>query len=240
MSAKRVFWPILAAIGVFLVHSPAQASCVAEYMAVSELGFSPIPGDQIARQLYEMRKSEANASLAACVASERAAERQRRVVEQPVQLVPQPPPERPDTRLERAVARAVLDGRCDDAREIALAHAHLDMAEQALRLCSPAAPKAAAAAIPIEPASLIGPSDYPADAISQRQQGRVTTALRVGSDGFVQGCDIAQSSGSPSLDQATCALILNRAVFAPASDQGGKSVSSTTTLSVVWMLPKIK
>lgn len=42
--------------------------------------------------------------------------------------------------LQRSVSQAVLEGRCDDARRIALEAGDLDAADKAMRLCTPAPP----------------------------------------------------------------------------------------------------
>lgn len=49
-------------------------------------------------------------------------------------------------KIEKAVSKAVLEGRCDDARRIALEGGDLDAADKAARLCAPAASNTPAAA----------------------------------------------------------------------------------------------
>ena len=42
---------------------------------------------------------------------------------------------------------------------------------------------------------------YPAEALPQRLQGRVVLGVRTGPEGWVEGIEIEESSGSPLLDQ---------------------------------------
>jgi protein TonB len=79
--------------------------------------------------------------------------------------------------------------------------------------------------------------DYPADALARGEQGTVLAQLTVDADGRVSGCAIVRSSGSRSLDDATCSIVERRARFDPARDAEGRAVASTyVTPPVVWRL----
>jgi TonB family protein len=237
-----------AAFGALVFPGIARANCAAEYLAMSQLGFERIPGDQIARQMYEMRRAQANSDLANCTTAERQADRERRreaqqrVAELPIrpqpQMIPVATAPEPDTRLNRAISHAVLDGRCKEAKSIALMHDRLDLAEQALRLCTAgSAARAGATATPIDPGAAFTTADYPLEALRAKQQGRVGVLAGVGPDGFVRSCSITMSSGSPSLDTITCTLAVRRLVFTPATDANGVLVASSTPIRIAWILP---
>ena len=83
---------------------------------------------------------------------------------------------------------------------------------------------------------LISGDDYPAAAMRNEEQGTVSIRLTIGSDGRVSGCDIASSSGSSSLDSATCNIIRRRARFTPARDSNGQPTSDSMTQRITWRL----
>lgn len=103
----------------------------------------------------------------------------------------------------------------------------------------PSPPGSARLPIPTgNPATWVTTNDYPVVALRNHQEG--TTSFRVGisPQGRVSTCTIVHSSGSPSLDAATCALITQRAVFRPALDKHGKVTASTYTNRVRWIIPE--
>lgn len=85
--------------------------------------------------------------------------------------------------------------------------------------------------------SLFSDDDYPPSALRNEEAGTTTVRLTVGPDGRVSGCDIAGSSGSSTLDQATCNVLKRRARFTPAKDAGGQPTSDTYTQRVTWRIP---
>jgi TonB family protein len=87
-------------------------------------------------------------------------------------------------------------------------------------------------------ASLFSDDDYPADAVRKREAGTVGFRLQVGVDGLVAGCEIAASSGSASLDSATCRLLTQRARFSPARDRRGEPTTDTVVGRITWRLPE--
>lgn len=88
------------------------------------------------------------------------------------------------------------------------------------------------------PTAWMAISDYPSAALAGHQEGTVGFALQVDSAGNVQSCSIIQSSGSPSLDEGTCALLKIRAKFEPARDAGGHAVAGTFASHVQWVYPQ--
>ncbi len=92
-------------------------------------------------------------------------------------------------------------------------------------------------ATPIDPGSWVTSEDYPPDARRAGAEGRVEVALTVGDDGSVRACAVARSSGSASLDGATCRLILERGRFKSATDAAGKPVEGTYSMRFAWDIP---
>lgn len=93
---------------------------------------------------------------------------------------------------------------------------------------------------PHDPASvmrLFSADDYPPEAVRLEQQGIVAYSATVGPDGRVASCDIVTSSGSASLDAATCSIIQRRARFRPASDQQGRPIAEKFSGRISWVLP---
>ena len=87
------------------------------------------------------------------------------------------------------------------------------------------------------PAAWVTASDYPKAAMREGRSGIVGFRLNIGIDGRVVGCTILTSSGSPDLDEATCALVTRRAVFTPAKDGKGRPIAGTYSNRVRWILP---
>lgn len=85
-------------------------------------------------------------------------------------------------------------------------------------------------------ASYIRPGDYPAEALKNSEQGTVRFRLSVNAKGRVEGCAITASSGSPSLDAASCRIVTTRARFEPAVDSEGKPTSDYIESKLAWTL----
>jgi protein TonB len=83
----------------------------------------------------------------------------------------------------------------------------------------------------------VSDADYPPDAVRREEQGTTRFRLAVGPDGRVADCTVTGSSGSASLDLATCRLMKSRARFAPARDTGGNAVADSVTNAINWRLP---
>lgn len=87
------------------------------------------------------------------------------------------------------------------------------------------------------PGSWVGPDDYPDEATANDLDGIVAFRLDIDTSGRVSNCTVTQSSGTDSLDAATCNLISRRAVFSPARDASGAAVAGIYTNRVRWVLP---
>jgi periplasmic protein TonB len=87
-------------------------------------------------------------------------------------------------------------------------------------------------------ASYVSNDDYPDSAIRNEEQGVTAFRLDVGPDGRVTNCTVTSSSGSSSLDSATCRLMRSRARFTPATDSTGNRVSDSVSSRIRWVLPK--
>lgn len=85
---------------------------------------------------------------------------------------------------------------------------------------------------------LFSTDDYPQDAIRNEQQGTTRVSLTIGTDGRVTACNVTSSSGSSSLDNATCRIIRSRARYTPAKDQNGNNIAGTDAASIRWVLPE--
>jgi protein TonB len=85
-------------------------------------------------------------------------------------------------------------------------------------------------------ASLIRNGDYPEAADKAMEQGFVHFELDVGANGRVTACRVTGSSGSASLDAATCTIMVKRARFVPARDAGGAATSGTVRSRIGWFM----
>lgn len=84
----------------------------------------------------------------------------------------------------------------------------------------------------------VTPADYPDSALAMRQHGWVDFTLTVDTTGHVAACKVTVSSGSPSLDFATCRVLRSRARFTPAMDSHGNPTVGTVSQDVEWTLPQ--
>ena len=85
-------------------------------------------------------------------------------------------------------------------------------------------------------AGLFSADDYPADAQMRDEQGTVRVELKIDNRGRVSQCNVVDSSGSSSLDSATCRILKRRARFTPARDSSGQPVTDTYTQRITWRL----
>jgi protein TonB len=83
---------------------------------------------------------------------------------------------------------------------------------------------------------LFSGDDYPQDAMRNEETGRTTVRLSIGTTGRVTGCSVVGSSGSRSLDGATCRILTSRARFTPARLSDGTPTNDTFTQTIVWQL----
>jgi TonB family protein len=86
-----------------------------------------------------------------------------------------------------------------------------------------------------DPATWVSINDYPREALEKHQEGAVGFSLEVGPAGYVQSCRITQSSGAPTLDAATCALVFVRARFDPVRESA--TPTSIYASRIRWSYP---
>ena len=80
--------------------------------------------------------------------------------------------------------------------------------------------------------------DYPAAAIIAGEEGTTAFRLNVDPAGRVTDCAIVASSGSATLDAASCRIMTERARFSPAIDARGKPTADTFESRISWKIPK--
>lgn len=106
---------------------------------------------------------------------------------------------------------------------------------------APPAPPAPVALAPPSPATARGrgnafsDDDYPSASRAAEEEGVARVTYVVGVDGRVSQCEVVQSSGFKRLDDATCAIILRRYRFNPAT-RDGQPVPERKTQPVRWRL----
>ncbi len=98
----------------------------------------------------------------------------------------------------------------------------------------PPAVKRASANLP----ALFSTDDYPQAALRRDEQGTVAFALAINDRGRVERCYIAESSGSATLDEATCSILAKRARFIPGRSADGETVADITNGRIRWQLPE--
>ena len=79
--------------------------------------------------------------------------------------------------------------------------------------------------------------DYPTEAMSRYQGGKVQFVLLVDEDGKVGACHVLEPSGIPVLDAMGCQVIRQRATFKPALNRQGKPTrSAVVTPPIIWRI----
>ncbi|MBB5713147.1 energy transducer TonB [Sphingomonas xinjiangensis] len=108
-----------------------------------------------------------------------------------------------------------------------------------LPLDQAAAPDLMKAATPpvLAESSFMVDDDYPAEALRLKQEGSTRVLVPVNKKGKVLGCQVLESSGSPSLDKATCS-IFSKLRYKPARDAEGHTVQGDFIRKMNWTLPK--
>ena len=93
-------------------------------------------------------------------------------------------------------------------------------------------------ATPVVPlVTLFSADDYPAAALRNEEEGSVTYRMDIDKKGRIAACTVTSSSGSSSLDNATCRLVTARARFKPARNARGKKMSDVVYGRIVWRFP---
>jgi TonB family protein len=79
--------------------------------------------------------------------------------------------------------------------------------------------------------------DYPPAAADAGEEGSATAGFVIGADGRVRDVQLVRSSGSASLDEATCRLIAERFLYEAAKDRNMNPVAVRHEQKVTWRLP---
>jgi protein TonB len=79
---------------------------------------------------------------------------------------------------------------------------------------------------------------YPQDSLDKREEGDVGFTVAILPDGKAKDCTITKSSGFKRLDDATCAMLLERTNYVPDKDDAGKPKESRFSGTVNWAIPK--
>lgn len=98
--------------------------------------------------------------------------------------------------------------------------------------------KASRAAPKGNPGGWATDADYPPSAQRAEESGTTSFRLEVGADGRATSCSVTGSSGSSTLDEATCRLVQKRARFKPAIGSDGQPTTDTYSNRIRWVLPK--
>ena len=88
------------------------------------------------------------------------------------------------------------------------------------------------------PGSWATTNDYPSRALREEREGTTSFRVTVGPDGRVADCQVTSSSGSPDLDEATCANVRRRGRFTPATDGEGQPTTGSYSNRIRWVIPK--
>lgn len=80
-------------------------------------------------------------------------------------------------------------------------------------------------------------SSYPPDALARKEEGTVGVAVHTDRNGKMIDCEVTKSSGFPSLDRASCAMLLAYGRTKPFLSADGRRVQHAQDGTVVWRLP---
>jgi TonB family protein len=106
------------------------------------------------------------------------------------------------------------------------------------RRVPPPDPRKARSVVKGNPGQFFSADAYPPEALRAEEQGRTVADLLVDRTGTPTGCTIETSSGSRSLDAATCSIAIGKIRFDPARDKKGVAIVSHYRLPVRWVLPE--
>lgn len=84
---------------------------------------------------------------------------------------------------------------------------------------------------------LFSTSDYPAQAVQQRDSGTTSVSLLIDEKGAVKECMVDGTSNIPTLDAMTCIVLRQRAKFEPAIGADGTPIRDSVTSRVRWEMP---
>lgn len=89
------------------------------------------------------------------------------------------------------------------------------------------------------PGDWVTTDDYPTEALMDNVSGITGFEVAIDKSGQVANCVVIVSSGSDSLDRATCNLVTLRARFQPAKDARGRPTTGAYRNRVRWVLPAL-
>ena len=79
--------------------------------------------------------------------------------------------------------------------------------------------------------------NYPPRALANGEQGAVYFVVALDKAAHATSCQVTHGSGHPLLDEETCNLIVQHAVFNSVLDANGRATKSTHEGVVVWRIP---
>ena len=86
--------------------------------------------------------------------------------------------------------------------------------------------------------TLFSANDYPVSALRAGEEGTVEAQLAIDESGRVRDCTIVRSSGSVSLDKATCDIVSASGSLSPRSGCGRKSGSGPSRNTANHVAPR--
>lgn len=81
---------------------------------------------------------------------------------------------------------------------------------------------------------------YPQEALDNSEEGSVSVALQIAPSGIASQCEVTKSSGSSSLDAATCERIREMRGLTPGFDRNGAAIARQFRRTVDWQLPELE
>ena len=90
--------------------------------------------------------------------------------------------------------------------------------------------------MPVLKSGTMETSDYPKSSLRHEEEGTVWVSFVVTAAGRARECRVAQSSGYPKLDEASCTIAESRYLLEPARDATGRAVEIRVQQAVVWKL----
>ncbi|HYZ48098.1 MAG TPA: energy transducer TonB, partial [Sphingomonas sp.] len=89
-----------------------------------------------------------------------------------------------------------------------------------------------------DPSRFITQDDYPPRALREGAEGTTRITWDINTEGRVENCRVASSSGNADLDDAACRAMTRKGRFSPALDQNGNPIRSSQSRNVKWVIPK--
>ena len=92
---------------------------------------------------------------------------------------------------------------------------------------------------PTEPVLWGNSSNYPIEALKKLEQGTVEFRIEVDANGRPKNCSVMKSSGSPSLDAATCKVAMSIVRPKVVRNEAGEPIAWADDGKVTWVLPTV-